>query len=58
MGDIFKNRLSEAKSNLEQKIKKMAVWGLGLKWKHKPKKAQSQGKLTKVKDNFTQQKKK
>ena len=39
VGNIFKTRFSEAKGNLEDKIKKMTVSGLGLKRKHKPKKA-------------------
>jgi len=35
----------------------MTVSGLGLKKKHKPKKAQSQGQRRKVKDIFTEEKK-
>ena len=57
MGDIFKTRLSEAKSNLEQKIKKMTGSALSLKRKRQPKKSQSQGKRRKVKDIFTEEKK-
>ena len=37
MGNIFKNCFSEAKDNLEQKIKEMTVYGLGLKRKRKSK---------------------
>ena len=36
--DIFKTRFSEAKGNLEQKIKKMTGCGLGLKRKRQSKK--------------------
>ena len=57
MGDIFKIRFSEAKGNLEQKIKKIKGCGLCLKRKLQPKKSQSQGKCRKVKDIFTEEKK-
>ena len=56
--DIFKTRFSEAKGNLEQKIKKMMGSGLGLKMKRQPKKSVSQGRRRKVKDIFTEEKKK
>ena len=52
-GDIFKNRLGEAKDNLKHKIKKMTGSGLGLKRKRKPKQAHSHSKRSKVKDIFT-----
>jgi len=39
VGNIFKTRFSEAKGNLEDKIKKMTWSGLGLKRKSKNKKA-------------------
>ena len=58
VGNIFKTRFSEAKGNLEDKIKKMTGSGLGLKRKRKPKKPQSQGKRRKVKDIFTEEKRK
>ena len=58
VGNIFKTRFSEAKGNLEVKIKKMTWSGLGLKRKCKPKKPQSQGKRRKVKDIFTEEKRK
>lgn len=58
VGNIFKNRFTEAKDNLEEKIKKMTGSGLGLKRKRKAKKAQSQSKRRKVKDIFTEEKKK
>ena len=58
MGDILKTRFSEAKGNLEEKIKKMTWSGLGLKSKRQPKKSQSQGKRRKVEDIFTEEKKK
>ena len=54
MDNIFKNRFSEVKNNLEQKIKKMTVSGLGFKRKRKSKKDQSQSKRRKVKDIFTE----
>ena len=57
LGDIFRSRFSEAKGNLEQKIKKMTGSGLRLKRKRQPKKSQSQGKRRKVKDIFTEEKK-
>ena len=56
--DIFKTRFGEAKDNFEQKLKKMTASGLGLKRKHRPKKAQSQSKCRKVKDIFTVKEKK
>ena len=37
VSDIFKTRFSEAKGNLEQKIKKMTWSGLRLKRKRQPK---------------------
>jgi len=40
------------KGNLEEKIKKMTVSGLGLKRKRNLKKAQSQSKRRKIKDIF------
>jgi len=58
VGNIFKSRFSEAKGFVEDKIKKMTGSGLGLKRKRKPKKAQSQGKRRKVKDIFTEEKRK
>ena len=58
LGDIFRSRFSEAKGNLEQKIKKMTGSGLRLKTKRQPKKSQSQGKRRKVKDIFTEENKK
>ena len=58
VGNIFKTRFSEAKGNLEDKIKKMTGSGLGLKRKRKPKKPQSQGKRRKVKDIFTEEERK
>ena len=54
MGNIFKNRFSEAKGNLEEKIKKMTWPGLVLKRKRELKNAQSQSKRRKVKDIFTE----
>jgi hypothetical protein len=51
--NIFKGYFREAKCNLEDKIKKMAWSGLGLKRKRMTKKAQSKGKRRKVKDIFT-----
>ena len=53
MRDIFKTRFTEAKGNLEQKVKKMMASGIGLKRKRQTKKPQSQGKRRKVKDIFT-----
>lgn len=58
VGDIFKTRFSEARGNLEGKIKKMTGSGLGLKRKRNPKKSQSQDKRRKVKDIFSEGKKK
>jgi len=55
---IFKTPFSQAKRNLEEKIKKVAGPGLGLKRKRKTKKYRSQGKCRKVKDIFTEKKKK
>ena len=57
VGDIFKTRFSEAKGNLEQKIKNMTGSGLRLKRKRQPKKSQSQGKRRKVKDIFKKRRK-
>jgi len=54
VGNIFKNRFSEAKGNLEEKIKKMTWPGLVLKRKRELKNAQSQSKRRKVKDIFTE----
>jgi len=54
LGDILKNRFSEAKDNLEQKIKTMTASRLSLKRKRMSKNAQSQNKRRKVKDNFTE----
>jgi len=56
VGNIFKTRFSEAKRNLEGKIKKMTGSGLGLKMKPKPKKSQSQGKRRKVKGIYIEKK--
>jgi len=58
VGNIFKTRTRQAKGNLEEKIKKITVSALVLKRKHKTKKSQSQGKRGKVKDIFTEEKKK
>ena len=58
VSDIFKTRFSETKGNLEQSIKKMMGCGLGLKWMRQPKNSQSQDKSRKVKDIFTEEKKK
>ena len=58
VGHIFKNRFGEAKNNLEEKIKNMTGSGLGLKRKRKLKKAQSQNKRRKVKDIFSEKKRK
>jgi hypothetical protein len=57
MGGIFKSRI-EVKDNVEQKIKKMAGCGLGLKSKRQAKKAQSHSRRSKVKDIFTAMRKK
>ena len=54
VGAILKNRFSEAKGNLQEKIKKMTGSGLDLKRKHKSKKIQSRSKRRKVKDIFTE----
>ena len=53
MGNIFKTHFSQAKCNVEEKIKKMTGSGLALKRKRKIKKSLSQGKRRKVKDIFT-----
>jgi hypothetical protein len=58
VGGIFKSRLSEAKGNLEHKIKNMTGSGLGLKRKRKVKKAQSSSRRGKVKDIFSAKKRK
>jgi hypothetical protein len=58
VGYIFKTRFSQAKGNLEEKIKKMTGSGLALKRKGKTKKSQFQGKRRKVKDIFKEEKKK
>jgi len=47
---IFKNRLSEAKDNFEEKINKMTGSNVDLKRERKSKRAQIQGKHRKVKD--------
>jgi len=57
VGNIFKTRFSELKGNFEVKNKKMTFYGLGLKRKCKPKRAQSQGRCRKVKYIFTEEKK-
>ena len=49
VGAIFKNRFSETKGNLQEKIKKMTRSGFDLKRKRKSKKVQSRGKRRKVK---------
>ena len=54
VGAIFKNRFSEAKGNLQEKIRKMTGSGLDLKRKRKSKRVQSRGKRRKVKDIFTE----
>jgi hypothetical protein len=51
---ILKNRLSQAKDNLEEKIKNMMGSGLALKRKRNSKKPHSLGKCRKVKDIFTE----
>jgi hypothetical protein len=51
--NIFKSRFRQAKGNVDYKIKKMTVSGLGLKRKRITKKAQSKGKSRKMKDIFT-----
>jgi len=58
VGDIFKSRFSEATDNLDVKIKKLKCSGLGLKRKRKAKNAICHGKRRKVKDIFTDEKKK
>ena len=58
VGDIFKTRFSEAKGNIEQRVIKMMGFGLGLKRKRQSKNSQSQGKHRKVKEIFTEEKKK
>jgi len=50
VGAIFKNRFSEAKDNLQVKIKKMTRSGLHLKRKRNSKEFQSRSKRRKVKD--------
>jgi len=57
VGNIFKTRFSQAKGNLEEKIKNMKGSGLALKRKRKARKSQSQCKRRKVKDIFTEEKK-
>jgi len=54
VGAIFKNRFSEAKDNLQEKLKKMTGSGLDLKRKRRSKIVQSVGKRRKVKDIFTE----
>lgn len=56
--DIFKNRIAEAKDNIEEKIRIITGSGLGLKRKRSPKKAQSLSKSRKGKDIFTEKQKK
>ena len=58
MGNIFKTRFSQAKSNLKVKIKKITGSSLALKRKRKTKKSQSQGKRRKVNDIVTEEKNK
>jgi hypothetical protein len=58
VGNIFKTRISQARGNLEEKISKMTGSGLALKRKRKTKNSQSQAKRRKVKDIFTEEKKK
>ena len=58
VGDIFNYRFGEAKNNLQEKIKMLTGSGLGLKRKRKLKKAQSQSKRRKVKDIFSEKKRK
>jgi len=58
VGNIFQTRFSQAKGNLEEKIKNMTCSGLALKRNRKTKRSQSQGKSRKVKDIFTEEKKK
>jgi len=53
LGNIFKNRSSEAKDNLEQKIKRITLSGLSLKRKRKSIKF-IHFKSRKVKDIFTE----
>jgi hypothetical protein len=54
VGTIFKNRFSEAKGNLEKKIKKTTGSGLTLKRKRKSKTVQTLCKFKKVNDIFTE----
>jgi len=54
VGVIFKNRFSEAKGNLQEKIKKMTWSGLDFRRKRMSKRVQYVGKLMKVKDIFTE----
>jgi len=58
VGNIFKTRISQARGNLEEMISKMTGSGLALKRKRKTKNSQSQAKRRKVKDIFTEEKKK
>jgi hypothetical protein len=53
VGTIFKKLFSEAKGNLQQKIKNLTGSGLTLKRKRKSKTVQSLSKRKKVKDIFT-----
>jgi len=54
VGAIFKKLFSEAKDNLQEKIKKMTGSDLDLKRKRKAKRVQSRSKHRKVKDIFTE----
>ena len=57
MGNIFETRFSEVKRNLEEKIKKITGYSLGLKRKRKSEETQSQGKRREVKEIFTEEEK-
>jgi hypothetical protein len=57
MRKVLENRFSQAKGNLEEKIKKMTVTGLALKRKRKTKNSQSPGKRRKMKNIFTAERK-
>jgi len=57
MRKVFENRFSQAKGNLEEKIKKMTFTGLALKRKRKTKNSQSPGKRRKMKNIFTAERK-
>jgi len=55
MGSIFKSRFSQAKGNLEVKIKNLTGTGMALKRKRKTKKFQVQGKRWEVNYIFTEE---